>query len=121
MQFAHRKCIQKCCNKIGDITCEICNQFYSLDYTIPPARTNPDVMTIDIRHAWGPQIDLRDAHFLDFDSENHFLELDYEDYGVGSHNNNAYLRFMALIVSEKQVSCHKFYKRSYKRIIFCLN
>ncbi|KAJ0631675.1 putative E3 ubiquitin-protein ligase MARCH [Helianthus annuus] len=118
MQFAHRKCIQKCCNKIGDITCEICNQFYSLDYTIPPARTNPDVMTIDIRHAWGPQIDLRDAHFLDFDSENHFLELDYEDYGVGSHNNNAYLRFMALIVSEKQVSCHKFYKRSYKRIIF---
>ncbi|MFS8009996.1 hypothetical protein Hanom_Chr14g01291791 [Helianthus anomalus] len=52
----------------------------------------------------GPQIDLRDAHFLAFASENQFLELDYEDYGVGSDNNIAYLRFMALIVTEKQVS-----------------
>ncbi|KAF5821943.1 hypothetical protein HanXRQr2_Chr01g0020731 [Helianthus annuus] len=55
-------------------------------------------MTIDIRHAWGPQIDLRDAHFLDFASDDQFLEPVYEDYGVGSNNNNAYLRFMALIL-----------------------
>ncbi|KAJ0832244.1 putative E3 ubiquitin-protein ligase MARCH [Helianthus annuus] len=47
--FAHRKCFQKCCNKKGDITCEICNQIYSPDYALPPARTNPDLMTIDIR------------------------------------------------------------------------
>uniref|UniRef100_A0A251S9P1 Putative zinc finger, RING/FYVE/PHD-type n=1 Tax=Helianthus annuus TaxID=4232 RepID=A0A251S9P1_HELAN len=26
--FAHRKCFQKCCNKKGDITCEICNQVW---------------------------------------------------------------------------------------------
>lgn len=26
MQFAHRKCIQRWCNKKGNITCEICNQ-----------------------------------------------------------------------------------------------
>ncbi|KAJ0752981.1 putative E3 ubiquitin-protein ligase MARCH [Helianthus annuus] len=98
LKFAHRKCIQKWCNKKGDITCEICNQIYSPDYALPPARTNPDVMTIDIRHAWGPQIDLRDAHFLAFASENQFLEPDYEDYGVGSNNSIAYLRFMALIL-----------------------
>ncbi|MFS7964416.1 putative E3 ubiquitin-protein ligase MARCH [Helianthus anomalus] len=91
--FAHRKCIQKCCNKKGHITCMHC----------------------------GPQIDRRDAHFLPFASENQFLEPDYEDYGVGINNNIAYLRFMDLIVSEKQVSCHKFYKRSYKLISVCLN
>ncbi|MFS7999842.1 hypothetical protein Hanom_Chr12g01171351 [Helianthus anomalus] len=39
-------------------------------------------MTIDIRHAWGLQIDLRDAHFLAFASENQFLEPDYDDYGA---------------------------------------
>lgn len=39
-QFAHRKCIQKWCNKKGDITCEICNQvgchilFYVLDFCL---------------------------------------------------------------------------------------
>lgn len=26
VQFAHRKCIQRWCNKKGNITCEICNQ-----------------------------------------------------------------------------------------------
>ncbi|KAI3783467.1 hypothetical protein L1987_42550 [Smallanthus sonchifolius] len=99
LKFAHRKCIQKWCNKKGDITCEICNQVYSPDYALPPERTNPDVMTIDIRHAWGPQIDLRDAHFLAFASaENQFLEPDYEDYGVASNNSIAYLRFMALVL-----------------------
>ncbi|XP_076941525.1 uncharacterized protein LOC143611120 [Bidens hawaiensis] len=99
LKFAHRKCIQKWCNKKGDITCEICNQVYSPDYALPPARTNPDVMTIDIRHAWGPQIDLRDAHFLAFaTAENQFLEPDYEEYGVASNNSIAYLRFMALIL-----------------------
>ncbi|GJS23714.1 zinc finger, RING-CH-type, zinc finger, RING/FYVE/PHD-type containing protein [Tanacetum coccineum] len=71
LKFAHRKCIQKWCNKKGDITCEICNQVYSPDYTLPPTRINPDVMTIDIRHAWGPQMNLRDAHFLAFASGEH--------------------------------------------------
>ncbi|KAM0068500.1 putative E3 ubiquitin-protein ligase MARCH [Helianthus debilis subsp. tardiflorus] len=66
--FAHRKCIQKCCNKKGHITYEICNQIYSPDYALPPATTG-EVAT-RIWHAWGPQIDLRDAHFLDFASDN---------------------------------------------------
>ncbi|MFS7988261.1 hypothetical protein Hanom_Chr11g01032631 [Helianthus anomalus] len=78
-------------------------------------------MLLNLTHVCGLQIDLRDAHFLAFASENQFLELDYEDYGVGSNNNIVYLRFMALILSEKQASCHKFYKRSYKLIIVSLN
>lgn len=99
LKFAHRKCIQKWCNKKGNTTCEICNQVYSPDYAPPPARINPDVMTIDIRHAWGQQIDLRDTHFLSFASAEHqFLEPDYEDYGVASNGSIAYLRFMALIL-----------------------
>lgn len=49
LKFAHRKCIQKWCNKKGDITCEICNKVFSPNYTLPPARSNPDVMAIDIR------------------------------------------------------------------------
>ncbi|KAL7583395.1 uncharacterized protein LOC111896817 [Lactuca sativa] len=98
LKFAHRKCIQKWCNKKGDITCEICNQVYSPNYALPPARINPDVMTIDIRHAWGPQIDLRDTHFLAFASEHQFLEHDYEEYDVSSNTSIAYLRFMALIL-----------------------
>ncbi|PWA36794.1 zinc finger, RING-CH-type, Zinc finger, RING/FYVE/PHD-type [Artemisia annua] len=99
LKFAHRKCIQKWCNKKGDITCEICNQVYSPDYTLPPTRINPDVMTIDIRHAWGPQMNLRDAHFLAFASgEQRFLEPDYEEFDVASNSSIAYLRYMALIL-----------------------
>ncbi|KAL4556922.1 hypothetical protein LXL04_035089 [Taraxacum kok-saghyz] len=97
LKFAHRKCIQKWCNKKGDITCEICNQVYSPNYALPPAITNPNphVMTIDIRHAWAPHIDLRDTHFLAFTSEHQFLE---QDYDVSSNTSIVYLRFMALIL-----------------------
>ncbi|KAI8030035.1 Protein NRT1/ PTR FAMILY 5.10 [Camellia lanceoleosa] len=35
-QFAHRKCIQRWCNKKGDITCEIWSQVYSSNYILPP-------------------------------------------------------------------------------------
>ncbi|MFS7909961.1 hypothetical protein Hanom_Chr02g00100711 [Helianthus anomalus] len=87
----------------------------SIEFPHFRSKTNPDVMTIDIRyscykdlakksffrffnlsaqgllflilivffrHAWGLQIDLRDAHFLAFASENQFLEPDYDDYGA---------------------------------------
>ncbi|OMP06414.1 Zinc finger, RING/FYVE/PHD-type [Corchorus olitorius] len=48
--FAHRKCIQRWCNKKGDITCEICKQVFSPNYSIPPTRASPDVLAIDIRN-----------------------------------------------------------------------
>ncbi|KAI3973352.1 hypothetical protein MKX01_020727 [Papaver californicum] len=82
LKFAHRKCIQKWCNKKGDITCEICNQVYSPNYTLPPPITNPDGLAIDIRQAWGQRIDLRDPHFLALAAEHQLLHPDYDDYGT---------------------------------------
>ncbi|KAI7979182.1 hypothetical protein LOK49_Contig464G00001 [Camellia lanceoleosa] len=51
-QFAHRKCIQRWCNKKGDITCEIWSQVYSPNYILPPKSCSPEVMAIDIRQPW---------------------------------------------------------------------
>ncbi|KAM7489602.1 hypothetical protein LguiB_027086 [Lonicera macranthoides] len=99
LKFAHRKCIQRWCNKKGDITCEICNQVYSPNYTLPPARTNPDVMAIDIRQAWGPHIDLRDPHFLAFAAaERQFLQSEYEEYAAANSGTVACFRSVVIIL-----------------------
>ncbi|KAL5784167.1 hypothetical protein ACOSQ2_006559 [Xanthoceras sorbifolium] len=99
LKFAHRKCIQRWCNKKGDITCEICNQVFSPNYSLPPARSNPDVMAIDIRQAWGPHIDLRDSHLLALAAAEHqFLQAEYEDYAVANTGSIACLRSVALIL-----------------------
>ncbi|XP_022874963.1 uncharacterized protein LOC111393589 [Olea europaea var. sylvestris] len=80
LKFAHRKCIQRWCNKKGGITCEICNQVFSPNYTVPTPRSNADVMTIDIRQAWAQHIGLRDPHFLPFTTaDSQFLQSDYDD------------------------------------------
>ncbi|CAI9770917.1 unnamed protein product [Fraxinus pennsylvanica] len=85
LKFAHRKCIQRWCNKKGGITCEICNQVFSPNYAVPAPRTNADVMTIDIRQAWAQHISLRDPHFLTFTTaDRQFLQSDYEDYTIAS-------------------------------------
>ncbi|KAI5567767.1 hypothetical protein BDE02_13G113800 [Populus trichocarpa] len=96
LQFAHRKCIQRWCNKKGDITCEICNQVFSPNYSLPPARINPDVMAIDIRQAWGHHIDLHDSHLLAL--EHQLLQSEYEDYAVANSSSIACLRSVALIL-----------------------
>ncbi|KAJ6696744.1 hypothetical protein OIU85_003126 [Salix viminalis] len=96
LKFAHRKCIQRWCNKKGDITCEICNQVFSPNYSLPPARSNPDFMAIDIRQAWGHHIDLHDSHLLAL--EHQLLQSEYEDYAVANTNSLACLRSVALIL-----------------------
>ncbi|GMN36211.1 hypothetical protein TIFTF001_005840 [Ficus carica] len=79
LKFAHRRCIQRWCNKKGDITCEICNQVFSPNYSLPPARST-DVMTIDIRQ-WGSHLDLHDSHLLAIAAAEHrLLQAEYEDY-----------------------------------------
>ncbi|XP_024024640.1 uncharacterized protein LOC21403304 isoform X2 [Morus notabilis] len=79
LKFAHRRCIQRWCNKKGDITCEICNQVFSPNYSLPPARSS-DVMTIDIRQ-WGSHLDLRESHLLALAAAEHrLLQAEYEDY-----------------------------------------
>ncbi|XP_055820020.1 uncharacterized protein LOC129888969 [Solanum dulcamara] len=99
LKFAHRKCIQKWCNKKGDITCEICNKVFSPNYTLPPARSNPDVMSIDIRQAWGPGMDIRNPHFLAFAAaERQFLQSEYDDYAIASSGSLACFRYVAIIL-----------------------
>ncbi|KAF3669974.1 putative pentatricopeptide repeat-containing protein-like [Capsicum annuum] len=125
LKFAHRKCIQKWCNKKGDITCEICNKVFSPNYTLPPATSNPDVMAIDIRwvlqlnvlmlldmrvawfrfhlflvlrQAWGPGMDIRNPHFLAFAAaERQFLQSEYDDYAIASSGSLASFRYVAII------------------------
>ncbi|GFQ04342.1 probable E3 ubiquitin ligase sud1 [Phtheirospermum japonicum] len=99
LKFAHRKCIQRWCNKKGDITCEICNQIFSPNYSSPPPRSNADVMTIDIRQAWGPHIDLRDPRFLAFAAaERQFLQSEYDDYALANSGTLTCFRTVALIL-----------------------
>ncbi|KAI3861164.1 hypothetical protein MKX03_029768 [Papaver bracteatum] len=98
LKFAHRKCIQRWCNKKGDITCEICNQVYSPNYTLPPPITNPDGLAIDIRQAWGQRIDLRDPHFLALAAEHQLLHPDYDDYGMANTSGITCFRSIALFL-----------------------
>ncbi|KAL8030567.1 hypothetical protein ABFX02_14G294100 [Erythranthe guttata] len=99
LKFAHRKCIQRWCNKKGDITCEICNQVFSPNYTCPPPRINADVLTIDIRQAWGSHIDLRDARILAFAAaERQFLQSEYDDYGITNSRTLTCFRSVAIIL-----------------------
>ncbi|XP_051133034.1 uncharacterized protein LOC127252768 isoform X2 [Andrographis paniculata] len=97
LKFAHRKCIQKWCNKKGDITCEICNQVFSPNYTIPPPKSNADVMTIDIRQSWNPHIDLRDPRFLAIAAaEQQFLQSEYEHYALANSGTLTCFRTVAV-------------------------
>ncbi|KAK8578657.1 hypothetical protein V6N13_100484 [Hibiscus sabdariffa] len=99
LKFAHRKCIQRWCNKKGDITCEICKQEFSPNYSLPPTRSNPDFLAIDIRQAWSPHIDLRDSHLLVLTaSQSQLLQSDYEDYVAANSGSLACLRLVALIL-----------------------
>ncbi|XP_057781396.1 uncharacterized protein LOC130999776 isoform X2 [Salvia miltiorrhiza] len=99
LKFAHRKCIQRWCNKKGDITCEICNKVFSPNYSCPPPRTNADVLAIDIRQAWGPHIDLRDPRLLAFAAaERQFLQSDYDDYAIANSGTLTCFRSVAIIL-----------------------
>ncbi|CAL9197908.1 unnamed protein product, partial [Musa hybrid cultivar] len=99
LKFAHRKCIQKWCNKKGNITCEICNQVFAPNYSVPPSRPSPDVIAIDIRQSWGSRFDLRDSHFLTITAaEQELLNAEYEDYAAASASGIACCRTVALIL-----------------------
>ncbi|KAL3835096.1 hypothetical protein ACJIZ3_009832 [Penstemon smallii] len=99
LKFAHRKCIQRWCNKKGDITCEICNRVFLPNYTIPPPKCNTDVMAIDIRQAWGHHIDLRDPRFLAFAAAEHqYLQSEYEEYALANNETLTCFRSVAIIL-----------------------
>ncbi|PKI69817.1 hypothetical protein CRG98_009692 [Punica granatum] len=99
LKFAHRKCIQRWCNKKGDINCEICSQVFSPNYSLPPATINPDLLAIDVRQAWVPNINLRDSHLIALAAaERQLLQSEYDDYAVESSGSIACLRSVALIL-----------------------
>ncbi|KAK7252079.1 hypothetical protein RIF29_35790 [Crotalaria pallida] len=93
LKFAHRKCIQRWCNKKGNTICEICNQAFSPNYSLPPVRSN-DIMAIDIRQEWGHNTDLRVALAS---AEHQLLRTGYEDYAITQTNSAACLRSVTLI------------------------
>ncbi|XP_065013041.1 uncharacterized protein LOC135641550 [Musa acuminata AAA Group] len=98
LKFAHRKCIQKWCNKKGNITCEICNQVFAPNYAAP-YRPSPDVMAVDIRQSWGSRFDLHDSHFLAIAAaEQELLNAEYEDYAAASARGVACCHTVALIL-----------------------
>ncbi|RWR83857.1 hypothetical protein CKAN_01263100 [Cinnamomum micranthum f. kanehirae] len=98
LKFAHRKCIQRWCNKKGDITCEICNQVYAPNYSLPPTRPSSDGMAIDIRQNWGPRLDLHDPRFLALAAEHRLLQAEYDDYAAANSSGIACCRAVALIL-----------------------
>ncbi|XP_011628752.1 E3 ubiquitin-protein ligase MARCH1 isoform X2 [Amborella trichopoda] len=99
LKFAHRRCIQRWCNKKGDITCEICNQIYAPNYSRPPARPISDGRMIDIRQSWGGQIDMHDSRLLALAAAEHrLLQAEYEEYAAANSSGMACCRSAALIL-----------------------
>ncbi|KAE9597238.1 putative transcription factor C2H2 family [Lupinus albus] len=92
LKFAHRKCIQRWCNKKGNTTCEICNQAFSPNYSIPPVRSN-DIMAIDIRQEWERSSDF---HLALASAEHQFLQTEYEDCAITQISSVACLRSATL-------------------------
>ncbi|KAK9672178.1 hypothetical protein RND81_12G082300 [Saponaria officinalis] len=98
LKFAHWKCIQKWCNKKGDITCEICNQVFAPNYSLPPPKSSSDVMAVDLRQAWG-HYGYHDHNLLALaEAEHHLLESEYDDYEVAAAGNVTCLRSIAIIL-----------------------
>ncbi|XP_042377744.1 uncharacterized protein LOC121970832 [Zingiber officinale] len=99
LKFAHRKCIQKWCNKKGNITCEICNQAFAPDYVSPSSEIGLNITTIDIRQSWSSQFDLRESHLLAISAaEQELLNADYEDYAAAGSRVIAFCHTVALIL-----------------------
>ncbi|XP_027348501.1 uncharacterized protein LOC113860074 [Abrus precatorius] len=94
LKFAHRKCIQRWCNKKGNTICEICNQAFSPNYSLPPVRSN-DIMEIDMRQEWGHDTDL---HVALASAEHQLLQTEYEDYAVTQTSSIACLRSVTLML-----------------------
>ncbi|KAK7362697.1 hypothetical protein VNO77_04817 [Canavalia gladiata] len=94
LKFAHRKCIQRWCNKKGNTICEICNQAFSPNYSLPPVRSN-DIMAIDIRQEWGHDTDLPLALAS---AERQLLQTEYDDYAMTQTSSIACLRSVTFIL-----------------------
>uniref|UniRef100_A0A453G5Z1 RING-CH-type domain-containing protein n=1 Tax=Aegilops tauschii subsp. strangulata TaxID=200361 RepID=A0A453G5Z1_AEGTS len=99
LKFAHRKCIQRWCDKKGNITCEICNQVYSPNYVLPPTKCCSDEMGMDLRQSWVGRIDPHDSHFLAIAiAEQQLLNAEFDDCMTSNSSGATCCRSIALIV-----------------------
>ncbi|KAL6840050.1 hypothetical protein ACP4OV_029860 [Aristida adscensionis] len=99
LKFAHRKCIQRWCNKKGNITCEICNQVYSPNYIVPPAKCCSDELDMDLRQNWVGRIDPHDSHFLAIAiAEQQLLQAEFDDCVSSNSSSATCCRTIALIL-----------------------
>uniref|UniRef100_A0ACD5VTX6 Uncharacterized protein n=1 Tax=Avena sativa TaxID=4498 RepID=A0ACD5VTX6_AVESA len=99
LKFAHRKCIQRWCNKKGNITCEICNQVYSPNYVLPPTKCCSDEMAMDLRQSWVGRIDPHDSHFLAIAiAEQQLLHAEFDDCVSSNSSGATCCRTIALIL-----------------------
>ncbi|KAL5228803.1 hypothetical protein ABZP36_017068 [Zizania latifolia] len=99
LKFAHRKCIQRWCNKKGNITCEICNQVYSPNYVLPPTKCCSDEMDMDLRQSWVGRIDPHDSHFLAIAiAEQQLLQAEFDDCVSSNSSGATCCRTIALIL-----------------------
>ncbi|ONM35712.1 RING/FYVE/PHD zinc finger superfamily protein [Zea mays] len=104
LKFAHRKCIQRWCNKKGNITCEICNQVYSPNYVIPPPKCCSDEMDMNLRQNWVGRIDPHDSHFLAIAiAEQQLLQAEFDDCVSANSSGATCCRSIALIVRNSSV------------------
>ncbi|MED6128316.1 hypothetical protein PIB30_096511 [Stylosanthes scabra] len=94
LKFAHRKCVQKWCNRKGNTICEICNQVFSPNYSLPIVRSN-DIIAIDLRQEWEHNTDLRVALTS---AENQLLQSEYEEYAITQTSSIACVRSATLIL-----------------------
>ncbi|KAF7039059.1 hypothetical protein CFC21_049124 [Triticum aestivum] len=99
LKFAHRKCIQRWCDKKGNITCEICNQVYSPNYVLPPTKCCSDEMGMDLRQSWVGRIDPHDSHFLAIAiAEQQLLNAEFDDCMTSNSSGATCCRSIALIL-----------------------
>ncbi|CAA7396661.1 unnamed protein product [Spirodela intermedia] len=109
LRFAHRKCIQRWCDKKGNIICELCKQAYAPDYSVSPSSPISDYTAIDIevltnytsliRRGWGSRIELNNSHFLAIAAaEQQFRGAEYEDFAISNNSGIVCFRTVAFML-----------------------
>ncbi|KAK8692961.1 hypothetical protein V6N13_070562 [Hibiscus sabdariffa] len=91
LKFAHRKCIQRWCDEKGDITCEICHQYFvsshfSVTFIFVTCEWNVSVASVTYRR------------ILAVTAERHILEPGYDEYSDNDSSRTEFFRAASLTV-----------------------
>ncbi|KAK8703129.1 hypothetical protein V6N13_021458 [Hibiscus sabdariffa] len=91
LKFAHRKCVQCWCDEKGDITCEICHQYF--------VSSHFSVTFIFVTCEWdvsGASLGYR--RILAVTAERHILEPGYDEYSDNDSSGTEFVRAATLTV-----------------------